>query len=135
MARITNSDLFTKFTISGSSAPTSTQIDNLITHYYKLVYEYLYGIGTYSADDSTDELNIITSDEFNAALVGEVSKVVQEWHDAGRTSEGERHLMPTFKLSENFLNTLDRLQQDEVDLVDNIRVMGSELGDWWRVYY
>jgi len=100
MARVAYGDLFVNFTIGASSHPNATQTPLVITQIYKQVYGVVYGPGTYSSDDATDEHTIITSDEFFSEILAICSEIIQLWHDASPpTPVNAGESMPTFRLS------------------------------------
>lgn len=147
MTRITYSSLHVGFTIGASSRPTQTQVAALITTYYKLCYRYLYGIGSYSADESTDPENIIDSDEFREELAMLVSHKVDRWHEAGISSDGRIIRMPKFNLfydgeteeeQKQFVDFLDAslsTDNEDPEIMDNIRISGSDYSDYSGVFY
>lgn len=145
MARLAYGDLTVGFTIGASSTPTQTQITALITKYYKLVYSRWYGNGTYSADESTDTIGFIDSDEFREELGSLISAKVQLWHEAGEHSDGTVTPMPRFNLFYNssikdekryFITTIDNMvaSDDDVEYIDNVRTMGSDYTDYEGIY-
>ena len=147
MARITYTSLLVNFSIGAASKPTQTQIGTLITAYYKKCYTYCYGLGTYSADESTDELSIIDTDEFRQELSDLLSHKVQKWNEAGKGSDGVVRPMPKFDLyyenedeyvRKQFVNFLDEAlttKNENVSYIDNCRLWGSDYSDWSGVYY
>ena len=146
MARLAYTDLRVNFTIGATSNPTSTQVPLTITDYYKKCYNYCYGIGTYSADESTDEKGIIDSDEFRTELNALISHKVQKWNEAGKNNDGTIRPMPKFDLyfqgrSEdvrnqfvNFLNGALETNENR-EYIDNVRLSGSDYSDWSGVVY
>ena len=146
MARLAYTDLRVNFTIGATSNPTSTQVPLTITDYYKKCYNYCYGIGTYSADESTDEKGIIDSDEFRTELNALVSHKVQKWNEAGKNNDGTIRPMPKFDLYfagqstdvrnqfVNFLNGALETNENR-EYIDNVRLYGSDYSDWSGVVY
>ncbi len=146
MARLAYGDLRLNFTISTTSRPTTTQVPLLITDYYKKCYNYCYGIGTYSADESTDTKSIIDSDEFRTELNGLISHKVQKWNEAGKNSDGSIRPMPKFDLlyagqdvtvRNQFIDFLNgALETNENrEYIDNCRLWSSDYADYEGVYY
>lgn len=146
MVRLVYTDLRVNFTIGASSTPTSTQVPLLITDYYKKCYNYCYGIGKYSADESTDEKSIIDSEEFRTELNALISHKVQKWNEAGKGSGGAIRPMPKFDLYYenqdgdvrnqfmNFLNSALETNENR-EYIDNCRLWGSDYSDWEGVHY
>jgi len=146
MARLAYTDLRVNFTINATSTPTSTQVPLVITDYYKKCYNYCYGIGTYSADESTDEKGIIDSDEFRTELNGLISHKIQLWNEAGKNNDGSIRPMPKFdmyydgndeKVRNQFVVFLNgALETNENrEYIDNCRLWSSDYSDWEGVYY
>ena len=134
------------FTINTTSIPTQAQITAKITAYYKKCYAAIYGIGTYSSDDSTDKFNIIGSDEFKQELADLISHKMQKWHDSGINSQGDITTMPAFDLyydsdvvevKMQFVNFLKEAStiNSSTEYVDNCRMWGSDYSDQSGVYF
>ena len=144
MARLSSLG-YINFTPSATTRPTSTQVGTTITAYYKKCYNKIYGHGTYSADESTDTLGIIDSDEFRDALDQLVSHKVQLWNEAGKNSDGSIRPMPIFdlyytsdkeKVQNQFIKFIEGAIQtdDNVPYIDNCRLYGSDYSDRYGVY-
>ena len=129
MARI-SSLTFIDFANSASSDPTDTQIANTITHFYKLIYSFIYGTGTYSADESTDTDSIIDSDEMRAAMDAYISQKINQWHNAGASSGESITWMPVMELSNNFKKALRGLVRTKrKNKITNVRLWNEALDD------
>jgi len=146
MARVVYGDLTLNFTPSATSTPNTTQIPLRITGYYKKCYQYLYGIGTYSADESTDAKAIIDSDEFRQELADLLSHKIQLWNEAGKNNDGSVRPMPKWDLHYagaditqrnqfvDFLNTALGTNENR-EYIDNVRLWGSDYSDRVGLYY
>jgi len=142
MARLVYGDLHINFTPSATTRPNTTEIPALIVSYYKQCYRQFYGPGHYSADESTDTLGVIDSDDFRALLAVVVQYKVQRWHEAGENSDGSIRPMPIFDLSydegkdkeerNKWINLLATLvtEDDNVSYFDTVQWIGSKHGDW-----
>jgi hypothetical protein len=147
MARLAYGDLIgINFTISGTSRPDTTQTPLLITLYYQKCYNYLYGPGNYSADESTDDKNIIDTEDFRAELNALVSHKVQLWNEAGKNADGSVRPMPKMDLyykntdafvRRQFTDFLDTLLEtnESREYIDNVRLWGSDYSDRSGVFY
>lgn len=144
MARITNVDLTVNF--GATSHPIAATIDTRITGYYKKCYRYLYGIATYSADESTDAKGIIDSDEFRQELADLISHKVQLWNEAGKNNDGSVRPMPKWDLKyagndleernqfTDFLNNALETNENR-EYIDNCRLWGSDYSDRSGLYH
>lgn len=129
MARLTTLTAI-NFTPSADTHPTSTQVGTTITSFYKMCYRYVYGLGTYSSDESTDAENVIDSDEFRDLLDAEVSAFCQQWNEAGKPSGGGAvRKMPKRELTDEFKSDIRDLLKDSRPLIENIRTMGNDYFD------
>lgn len=133
MARIAYGDLHLNWAPDATDTPTQTQIGDAITTYYEQCYERAYGVGNYPSDDTdtdaSDPNTIIRAKEFEGKLKAEISKKVQQWHDSGMSSSGEVIPMPNFNISKKLEAMIDRMAGKENDLIESIRVYGSDYDD------
>lgn len=114
---------------AANEKPTSTQIGNMITHFYKECYKVVYGFGSYSTDESTDTSTIINTDEFRSMLDAELSPLAQAWHDAS-----EEFAMPRMKLSKDFIAELKHYSAQKRGFIDTIRLWNEDELDEYALY-
>lgn len=133
MARIAYGDLHLNWSPGATDIPTQTQIGDAITTYYEQCYEKAYGVGNYPSDDTDDDdsdpKTIIRAKEFEGKLKAEISKKIQKWHDSGMNSDGQVITMPDFNLSPKLEKMIDRMSGKQHDLIESIRVYGSDYDD------
>jgi hypothetical protein len=130
MARLSTLSFIVYKAASSNSVPTTSQVSALITHFYKLCYAAIYGVGHYSTDESTDTDTIIDSTEFRALLDAELSAITNAWHLSAKEVPG---MIPQMTLSKEFRKALAGLCREKRGQFANIRLWGADTDDLWTV--
>ena len=124
MTRVATTDLFLLFTMGATSFPTTTVGTNIITALYKEIYTIMYGPGNYSADDSTDTLNIVDIDDVFVIVQSEASDICDAYHFAGIDMP-----KPTIQLSKDAIKKLKEIKRAKFGFIQNVRMWGEAEDD------
>lgn len=123
MVRVANTDIVMISTPLGAATkPSLTQVSDLITRIYKRTYTAVYGTGNYSADESTDTLDVIDTDDMKEVITTAVERITESWLLQGRSSgEGKHYPMPLVKYNKKELADIKQIVWRKVAVNNPIR--------------
>ena len=124
--RVASTDLLVSFTIGATSTPTATNVGKLITDIYKQCYTIAYGTGHYSADETTDTLTIIGTDDMFSFIMNYATMLTDLWHYAGKDAP-----KPSFRMTkddkEEVISIMFKKIAESTGMVRNISLWNEDV--------